>query len=306
MQRVWNFFSSPSSFVALAPLVILGLLLLCVWNFFSSNCEAIQVNLISSFIFALLSSVIVGLLLLAFPPRLARFFKLAKTNAIDLILPTVAEAGEVCVPSAEFEAASVIFQVFRVETQIDITESWGYYFLSMLMTKLRIVHRSEFRVNPYFSADFSFESEGNNPCIVCLGGPYFNIITQRLIGKENDASLCDPFFKFDRIGENNVIIDCETNTSIVQKDNEGKDYGTLQKLTLKEGKGTVIIAAGLGRNGTYTATDHLINNWKEIYDRYGDKDFGFAFMVPFITQKITGLNKEGMVREKPFLRKLRP
>jgi hypothetical protein len=130
--------------------------------------------------------------------------------------------------------------------------------------------------------------------VICIGSPIYNSITRYyqnheppsfIVKKDKLKGLCEI-----QLIRNGSVENITTRSF----DGGDIDIGSLVKVRDKNGN-TVFIAGGLGVNATCAAIVYLKNNWRELYSKYRDRDFGVLIKCPHINKDSNGYIKPILV-----------
>jgi len=119
------------------------------------------------------------------------------------------------------------------------------------------------------------EWEDLEPCAtICLGSPRYNRATAI------------------------YLEDVKTDLNFERKDTDlGYDVGYLAKFTTQRDQRTVILAAGLGVNGTRAAIRHLVGQWATLASGRGDQNFRVTLVCPNEISDPSGFEKATVVQD---------
>jgi len=112
---------------------------------------------------------------------------------------------------------------------------------------------------------------------VTLGSNIYNLYSKYYL--ERQAG----YFYFDKNdnGERVVRIRSEGLSNIeIPGRSTGKELGIIQRIVDSEYGNTVFICAGLGASATYGSARYLVANWKKLYQKYRDAEFGICLAFP--------------------------
>ena len=135
--------------------------------------------------------------------------------------------------------------------------------------------------------------------MVCVGGPKFNTATAYFMKTENPF-LCH--YKDDSAGRWRVAINRgQRKGEIIGGDlcKDAVDIGYVQRVRNSQTRTVIIIAAGLGVNGTRAAVHYLVEHWKELLRHYGDSDFAVVFQCPDVSKDKDGYKSTIKLLELP-------
>ena len=195
---------------------------------------------------------------------------------------------EATVPDGEFQLVSSITSLFRPRLSEVVPDILGgladYYWL---LGPLDI----EFLASPEDQSDLKFAPS------ICLGSANFNTATAHYL------KACKPFLTYivDNSEEDLGHLEVQGTSLHGQRipHRPGEDVAMLVRTHDPERGNTVFIAAGTGMNGTRTAANYLIANWRALQRQYPDKEFGICFRCPGSSLDIEGYRRFEIVCTLP-------
>ena len=238
------------------------------------------INIVSNLIFWLAGGLMVGILLSRKRRRLHHFFGISKARSLVVYLASLVIEPDtvkdrfgvirghsgIAIPSYEFQAIPKISSLFS-STPLDLVPE----LFSGLVDALWLAKQPplEFLPSPQKENDLIFTNA------ICVGGSKFNSATDYYLrtGKAYFSLSKDA-------GKWEIRVRRGSRTGELIYEPRSWDIGFVQKIYDVDHQSTVFITAGLGVNATRAAVIYLADKWEELYDQYGDSEFGIAFRCP--------------------------
>lgn len=112
--------------------------------------------------------------------------------------------------------------------------------------------------------------------LVTLGSSVYNLYSKHYL--EHPSSQF--YFDKNNIGERVVRICRGLRGVEIPGRSFGQELGIIQRIVDSAHGNTVFICAGLGASASYGSARYLIDNWKKLFRKYGDKEFGICLAFP--------------------------
>lgn len=121
-------------------------------------------------------------------------------------------------------------------------------------------------------ADFSAEHDLAQNLVTC-GSSIYNSVSAYYLKQER------AFYTFTKNAEGVRVLHARDpnapHLELMGRDT-GHELACIQRLKDPDFATTVFICAGLGSGATYGSVDYLVRNWRQLWRRYGDTEFGLC------------------------------
>ncbi len=272
--------------------ILMNLLAICYWcNCSSDDQLSIWYSIFANYLFAL-AVALVGYSIWYWRQRkLQLFFGIDKQDkicfvvpqldAINILSPTEADKkncknvlisdkkypGEytgVAVPSAEWQHLGQLIHEFELHP-IPIFNNVNSDFTTILKAAGRRFKKPKLKL----AAPFQIVPDDKDGTVICAGGPVWNGITREFLASKKATFDFNAKNRDKNLGGTFPIARNSDGKGI---DQDGRDLAILEKYTDSSGK-VRFLAVGKGRHGSYLAVEKLVDDWPNLWKKYGWSDF---------------------------------
>lgn len=274
-------------------------------DFFSSILASIIANLLW-----LLIGLIIGFISLIKIQKRNDFFGIKTRSNLRVYLPNLMienntildrnkklrKFGGAAIPVNSFEIMTYISWLFKPS----LIEKISYGLTAKFIGEALIIYCESPPENINNIKEIIDIDDNKSISLLCIGGPVFNSVTSYYIERYSS------YFKLIEESNSNDngyqwVIQSTYGEKKTFKPEDDEDYGLLLRLKPSERNvsDTVIIAAGIGRNGTRAAGNFLLENWEQLWDTYKDKEFGICLKCKNYRVKTDGYKDSKVIEVKP-------
>ncbi|HEY7781836.1 MAG TPA: hypothetical protein VIC85_16715 [Ktedonobacterales bacterium] len=138
--------------------------------------------------------------------------------------------------------------------------------------------------------DFAEDRHLTQPLVAC-GGAIYNVISSHYLNQERS------FYYFAKNAAGHRVMrarDPQAPDLEALGRSRGHELACIQRLREPTSDSIVFVCAGLGSGATYGSVEYLVRNWRRLWHRYGDAEFGICLSfataeydeMPDVTPKV--------------------
>lgn len=251
---------------------------------FEDILKNVAANLVTAFILAVLGLITFGVVYIIERERLLRFFGITnrlpelriyvsrleiKPAGTEGFMPISVGYTGPSISKIEYEAALLVRSLVRSRSLALIPRTLRDW-LGQQNVSIRELDPS-IDISPR-----SIEEVASDNLIV-LGSPVYNNVSKHYFEK----SSCRFIYGKDASGERGFKLRMSgIEDTPIQGRSAGRELAVLQRFNDPRHGNSVFVCAGLGGEATYGSVRYLVDNWKTLHRKYGEREFAICLAFP--------------------------